>query len=1063
MTDIKQLLPTTIYQALIASNTPSASNPFATITDITTDDLLRYKQGGNSFGTLATLGTLDNFGLSIITNSISRLTVSNTGITSIIGNSNFHLLNNGGFNSIFNNSNLTTDRTISLPDLSGTLLTTTATLTSGSVLFYGPTGVSQDNTKFFWDDTNFRLGIGIGTPLYTLHTINLTSTTTRGIVADQYSNDNLSSRIGARKSRGTTATPIVVNTLDNLASFAGYGYDGTNFIQSAAIIIAAAGTVSTGIVPGILSIETLSQSGVLTIGFTMDQAQNITGTNFKTTGIAGNGFLSATSQSVTPISLANGTGFKLYADSTGRFSWIANAFTKTFDGLANTANRTYTLQDNSGTLAFLTDLPTTIKLSSIIAATAVNTIDNGNAGRNQIWQWELASPNSFGLHITEATAGSAASSYLFAVDTIATSTVKPFRVQVTGVTVIDTANTGLVTIGSGATLTGGVIIQTTTGNIAIGTGTTTGTITIGGTATTGIITIGAATGATAQTINIATGGGAGTNTIGIGTNVASPNNISIGSTNASSTLILRAGTGISSISLDTAAAGSINIGTTSGAVNIATLGNSAVNIGTFAGGAIVIGNTTTPITLAATSSNIIIGSGQLGGTILIGGTAGTGTITIGSSTGIQTLNLGTGIGGASRQVVNILTGLNTNASTNVNIGNNSATSALGISLLVGSGNFLVDGLSTSTISLGTSITSGSITIGATTTSTDNILIGSSAASTGTITVGSSSGAQTLNLVIGNTGAKTVNIATGNGLQTITLGGNNAANILNIGNGTGGNTINIGSGVASTNVISIGVASGTSSVSIKVGSGNATDLLLDGRSTSIYSFGPSTTTGTFSIGGTGNNSGSFSIAPGTGNQTITIANSTGVKTIQIGTGASANVITIGTTQTSGSITLGGAQTNGSLVLGSITNTTGNTTINGGTGNGSNSNGTVDITALSTRLKHIVGTSTAPTIAAGTGAGTTPTVALTNATDLSGRVDVTTGTLPVAASTVVTITFNTAYGQAPNILLTPANAATALLSGITMVFVTSTTTTFVITAGSTGLVAATAYRWFFHVLQ
>jgi hypothetical protein len=50
-----------------------------------------------------------------------------------------------------------------------------------------------------------------------------------------------------------------------------------------------------------------------------------------------------------------------------------------------------------------------------------------------------------------------------------------------------------------------------------------------------------------------------------------------------------------------------------------------------------------------------------------------------------------------------------------------------------------------------------------------------------------------------------------------------------------------------------------------------------------------------------------------------------------------------------------------------------------------------------------------------------------------------------------------------MLSPANAATALLSGVTMVYSTSTTTTFVITAGSTGLVAATAYAWHYQVIQ
>jgi len=123
------------------------------------------------------------------------------------------------------------------------------------------------------------------------------------------------------------------------------------------------------------------------------------------------------------------------------------------------------------------------------------------------------------------------------------------------------------------------------------------------------------------------------------------------------------------------------------------------------------------------------------------------------------------------------------------------------------------------------------------------------------------------------------------------------------------------------------------------------------------------------------------------------------------------------------------------------------------------------ALFTNLTvaHIIGGSAAPGIAAGAGAGTGPTVGLSNATDLSGIVDVTTGTLPTAAAVVATITFASAYGVAPNIQLTPHNAATALLSGATMVFVTSSTTTFVINAGATGLTGATAFSWYYSVLQ
>lgn len=50
------------------------------------------------------------------------------------------------------------------------------------------------------------------------------------------------------------------------------------------------------------------------------------------------------------------SGFSLYAGSGNALSWIgANGFVRVFDGTANTANRTYTLPDASGTLALAGD------------------------------------------------------------------------------------------------------------------------------------------------------------------------------------------------------------------------------------------------------------------------------------------------------------------------------------------------------------------------------------------------------------------------------------------------------------------------------------------------------------------------------------------------------------------------------------------------------------------------------------------------------------------------------------------------------------------------------------
>jgi len=67
-----------------------------------------------------------------------------------------------------------------------------------------------------------------------------------------------------------------------------------------------------------------------------------------TTGTAGSGYLSVVNQLSAPST--PGSGFRLYADSSNRFSWKGtNGFVRTFDGTANTADRAYTLPNFSGT------------------------------------------------------------------------------------------------------------------------------------------------------------------------------------------------------------------------------------------------------------------------------------------------------------------------------------------------------------------------------------------------------------------------------------------------------------------------------------------------------------------------------------------------------------------------------------------------------------------------------------------------------------------------------------------------------------------------------------------
>lgn len=96
------------------------------------------------------------------------------------------------------------------------------------------------------------------------------------------------------------------------------------------------------------------------------------------TGLAGSGFLNLRYQSSTPVGLANyGT---LYADSIGNIGYKknANSFTNSLY-FSGTADRVYTLQDRSGTLADNFDLATKLDLSG---GNANQDIDIGNFALN---------------------------------------------------------------------------------------------------------------------------------------------------------------------------------------------------------------------------------------------------------------------------------------------------------------------------------------------------------------------------------------------------------------------------------------------------------------------------------------------------------------------------------------------------------------------------------------------------------------------------------------------------------------------------------------------------------
>jgi len=283
---------------------------------------------------------------------------------------------------------------------------------------------------------------------------------------------------------------------------------------------------------------------------------------------------------------------------------------------------------------------------------------------------------------------------------------------------------------------------------------------------------------------------------------------------------------------------------------------------------------------SANTTNIMSGNSAVNNTLnIMNGTLSGGT---------QALNIMNGTGTAAARLINLGTN---GANTTITIGNNASSS--GIAMLVGTGNFSLDGSSTATYAIAASVTTGTIAIGGT-------------AGTGNMTFGSSSGTQTV-LIANGSGAATLNLANGTTSHNATVNvmtsamsaGTQAFNLFT-GIATGGTqTTNINTG-ASASTVNIGNATGASATTITVGTGN---FLVNGAVTSTYTIGTATGTGQINLG------------ISTAAETIAIANaasSTGAQSVNILSGA-----TPGAAQTINMMT--GTYTTGSQTVNLITGT------------------------------------------------------------------------------------------------------------------------------------------------
>ncbi|MDX2195455.1 MAG: hypothetical protein NW207_03470, partial [Cytophagales bacterium] len=121
-------------------------------------------------------------------------------------------------------------------------------------------------------------------------------------------------------------------------------------------------------------------------------------------------------------------------------------------------------------------------------------------------------------------------------------------------------------------------------------------------------------------------------------------------------------------------------------------------------------------------------------------------------------------------------------------------------------------------------------------------------------------------------------------------------------------------------------------------------------------------------------------------------------------------------------------------------------------------------LHIRDGHIqVSQPTAPTAAPGAGAGAGATCTLLNANDIAGKINLTTGTGPVAG-VGCTITFNRAYGVAPIVIITPLNGTAGQTIQTERIYTSSTTTTFTINYGTGATItASTLHQYQYFVIE
>jgi len=153
--------------------------------------------------------------------------------------------------------------------------TFSGSLATGQVAFGSATNTISGTNNLFWDNANNRFGVNNSVPLFSLDitgtaritgatlispvstintynyfsSFNVVNDGPASIAVDRFSNNTTSPHFNLRKSRGTTTTPLIIQTNDELGYVGFWGHDGTNFQRNGIILVQAQNVSGTTITP----------------------------------------------------------------------------------------------------------------------------------------------------------------------------------------------------------------------------------------------------------------------------------------------------------------------------------------------------------------------------------------------------------------------------------------------------------------------------------------------------------------------------------------------------------------------------------------------------------------------------------------------------------------------------------------------------------------------------------------------------------------------------------------------------------------------------------------------